>query len=224
MIRASELRKASGSVLLGQAVRPQAELSACRRRLAGGAPRRPLRRAARASTRTGTTSSRTPSRTGRAGLLVRRLPPRCRTASRPTSSSTRWRRCRPSRRGIGAALAGGGDRRDRQRRQDDDEGDQPPSSSAGAIASSRTRPTITTRSGCRLTLLKLTPRHERAVLEMGMYAPGEIRLLCELARPRVGVVTNVGPCAPGAPRQHRVDCRGEGGAGRGAARGRLRAS
>ena len=26
-----------------------------------------------------------------------------------------------------------------------------------------------------------------------MYAPGEIRLLCELARPRVGVVTNVGP-------------------------------
>jgi UDP-N-acetylmuramoyl-tripeptide--D-alanyl-D-alanine ligase len=42
-------------------------------------------------------------------------------------------------------------------------------------------------------LLKLTPRHERAVLEMGMYAPGEIGLLCELARPRVGVVTNVGP-------------------------------
>ena len=47
--------------------------------------------------------------------------------------------------------------------------------------------------GLPLTLLRLTPRHERAVLEMGMYAPGEIRLLCELARPRVGVVTNVGP-------------------------------
>jgi UDP-N-acetylmuramoyl-tripeptide--D-alanyl-D-alanine ligase len=47
--------------------------------------------------------------------------------------------------------------------------------------------------GLPLTLLTLTPRHEKAVLEMGMYAPGEIRLLCELARPHVGVVTNVGP-------------------------------
>lgn len=47
--------------------------------------------------------------------------------------------------------------------------------------------------GLPLTLLKLTPRHERAVLEMGMYAPGEISLLCELARPEIGVVTNVGP-------------------------------
>ncbi len=47
--------------------------------------------------------------------------------------------------------------------------------------------------GLPLTLLKLTPRHERAVLEMGMYAPGEIRLLCELARPEIGLVTNVGP-------------------------------
>ncbi len=47
--------------------------------------------------------------------------------------------------------------------------------------------------GLPLTLLRLTPRHDRAVLEMGMYAPGEIRLLCELARPEIGVVTNVGP-------------------------------
>jgi len=47
--------------------------------------------------------------------------------------------------------------------------------------------------GLPLTLLKMTPRHERAVLEMGMYAPGEIRSLCELARPRAGVVMNVGP-------------------------------
>ncbi len=47
--------------------------------------------------------------------------------------------------------------------------------------------------GLPLTLLKATPEHERAVLEMGMYAPGEIRLLCGLARPRVGVVMNVHP-------------------------------
>jgi UDP-N-acetylmuramoyl-tripeptide--D-alanyl-D-alanine ligase len=47
--------------------------------------------------------------------------------------------------------------------------------------------------GLPLTLLRLEPRHQRVVLEMGMYAPGEIARLCELARPRIGVVTIVGP-------------------------------
>lgn len=47
--------------------------------------------------------------------------------------------------------------------------------------------------GLPLTLLRLTPAHERLVVEMGMYATGEITRLCELARPRIGVVTNVGP-------------------------------
>jgi UDP-N-acetylmuramoyl-tripeptide--D-alanyl-D-alanine ligase len=47
--------------------------------------------------------------------------------------------------------------------------------------------------GLPLTLLRLTREHECAVLEMGMYDTGEIALLCELARPHVGVVTNVGP-------------------------------
>jgi UDP-N-acetylmuramoyl-tripeptide--D-alanyl-D-alanine ligase len=47
--------------------------------------------------------------------------------------------------------------------------------------------------GLPLTLLRLEPGHERVVLEMGMYAPGEIARLCELARPRIGVVTIVGP-------------------------------
>ena len=47
--------------------------------------------------------------------------------------------------------------------------------------------------GLPLTLLHLTPEHERVVLEMGMYTLGEISQLCSLARPRIGVVTNVGP-------------------------------
>jgi UDP-N-acetylmuramoyl-tripeptide--D-alanyl-D-alanine ligase len=47
--------------------------------------------------------------------------------------------------------------------------------------------------GLPLTLLQLTGEHQRLVLEMGMYALGEIELLCQLAQPQVGVVTNVGP-------------------------------
>ncbi len=47
--------------------------------------------------------------------------------------------------------------------------------------------------GLPLTLLRLDARRQRAVLEMGMYARGEIAMLCSLARPVVGVVTNVGP-------------------------------
>ena len=47
--------------------------------------------------------------------------------------------------------------------------------------------------GLPLTLLNLTEAHERVVLEMGMYALGEIALLCDIARPHLGVVTNVGP-------------------------------
>ncbi|GAB4403670.1 MAG: UDP-N-acetylmuramoyl-tripeptide--D-alanyl-D-alanine ligase [Anaerolineales bacterium] len=47
--------------------------------------------------------------------------------------------------------------------------------------------------GLPLTLLKVTPKTEYAVLEMGMYALGEIARLAEIALPSVGVVTNVEP-------------------------------
>ncbi len=47
--------------------------------------------------------------------------------------------------------------------------------------------------GLPLTLLRLTPQHERTVLEMGMYALGEIANLARLAQPRIGIVTNIGP-------------------------------
>jgi UDP-N-acetylmuramoyl-tripeptide--D-alanyl-D-alanine ligase len=46
--------------------------------------------------------------------------------------------------------------------------------------------------GLPLTLLSLSEGHERAVLEMGFYVPGEIAFLCDLALPQVGVITNVG--------------------------------
>ena len=45
--------------------------------------------------------------------------------------------------------------------------------------------------GLPLTMLRLRPEHEIAVLEMGLYTSGEIALLARLARPSIGVVTAV---------------------------------
>jgi len=47
--------------------------------------------------------------------------------------------------------------------------------------------------GIPLTLLKLRPEHECAVIEMGMHALGEIAAYCRWARPQVGLVTIVAP-------------------------------
>jgi UDP-N-acetylmuramoyl-tripeptide--D-alanyl-D-alanine ligase len=46
--------------------------------------------------------------------------------------------------------------------------------------------------GLPLSILKLGQGYQRAVLEMGFYVPGEIAFLCDLARPSIGVVTNIG--------------------------------
>ncbi|GAB4530695.1 MAG: UDP-N-acetylmuramoyl-tripeptide--D-alanyl-D-alanine ligase [Anaerolineales bacterium] len=46
--------------------------------------------------------------------------------------------------------------------------------------------------GLPLTVLRLSEGHQRAVLEMGFYVPGEIAFLCDIARPHIGVVTNIG--------------------------------
>ncbi len=45
--------------------------------------------------------------------------------------------------------------------------------------------------GLPLSLLKITSDAERAVLEMGFYVPGEIALLGEIAKPQIGVITNI---------------------------------
>ena len=46
--------------------------------------------------------------------------------------------------------------------------------------------------GLPLTILRLGPGYERAVLEMGFYVPGEIAFLCDIAQPVIGIVTNIG--------------------------------
>ncbi|MGF1546323.1 MAG: UDP-N-acetylmuramoyl-tripeptide--D-alanyl-D-alanine ligase [Thiotrichales bacterium] len=47
--------------------------------------------------------------------------------------------------------------------------------------------------GVPLTLLRLRPRHEIAVIEMGANHPGEIGYLTQLVRPDVALVNNAGP-------------------------------
>lgn len=46
--------------------------------------------------------------------------------------------------------------------------------------------------GVPKTLLRLRPEHEIAIVEMGASHPGDIRRLVEIARPTLGLITNVG--------------------------------
>lgn len=46
--------------------------------------------------------------------------------------------------------------------------------------------------GVPLTLLRLKAEHNLAVIEMGANHPGEIKILCEIAEPDYGLITNVG--------------------------------
>ena len=47
--------------------------------------------------------------------------------------------------------------------------------------------------GLPLTLLRLEPHHEIAVVEMGMDRLGEIRRLSQIAQPHIGLITNISP-------------------------------
>jgi UDP-N-acetylmuramoyl-tripeptide--D-alanyl-D-alanine ligase len=56
----------------------------------------------------------------------------------------------------------------------------------------RTIGNLNTETGVPLTMLALQPHHSALVLEMGMQRPGDIARLVALARPSIGVITNIG--------------------------------
>jgi UDP-N-acetylmuramoyl-tripeptide--D-alanyl-D-alanine ligase len=55
-----------------------------------------------------------------------------------------------------------------------------------------TQGNLNTETGVPLTILSLEPHHSALVLEMGMQRPGDIGRLAALARPVIGIITNVG--------------------------------
>ncbi len=57
---------------------------------------------------------------------------------------------------------------------------------------SATRGNLNNHIGVPLTVLATTPDHTAAVWEMGMNHSGEIAPLCEIARPKYGIITNIG--------------------------------
>src|SRR5438094_431654 len=56
----------------------------------------------------------------------------------------------------------------------------------------KTEGNLNTETGVPLTILSLESHHSALVLEMGMQRPGDIGRLAGLAKPAIGVITNVG--------------------------------
>jgi UDP-N-acetylmuramoyl-tripeptide--D-alanyl-D-alanine ligase len=55
-----------------------------------------------------------------------------------------------------------------------------------------TRGNLNNHIGLPLTVLSTTPEHTAAVWEIGMNHAGELAPLCEIARPKYGIITNIG--------------------------------
>lgn len=57
----------------------------------------------------------------------------------------------------------------------------------------KTEGNLNNRIGVPCTLFRLNARHEAAVIEMGVDQQGQTTRLCEIVRPTIGIITNIGP-------------------------------
>ncbi|HKC95336.1 MAG TPA: UDP-N-acetylmuramoyl-tripeptide--D-alanyl-D-alanine ligase [Nitrospira sp.] len=57
----------------------------------------------------------------------------------------------------------------------------------------KTEGNFNNRIGVPHTLFRLTARHQAAVIELGVDHRGQTTRLCEIARPTIGLITNIGP-------------------------------
>ena len=57
----------------------------------------------------------------------------------------------------------------------------------------KTEGNLNNRIGVPNTLLRLTTRHHAAVIEMGVDQQGQTTRLCEIVKPTIGLITNIGP-------------------------------
>jgi UDP-N-acetylmuramoyl-tripeptide--D-alanyl-D-alanine ligase len=55
-----------------------------------------------------------------------------------------------------------------------------------------TKGNLNNHIGVPLTIFRLNEAHEVAIIEMGMNHAGEIKVLCDIARPEHGMITNIG--------------------------------
>ncbi len=56
----------------------------------------------------------------------------------------------------------------------------------------KTEGNLNNHIGVPLTLLRLKKEDQAAVLEMGISRPGDMSLLCDIAKPTMGIITNIG--------------------------------